>query len=83
MINWKDNKLTPELESKLVQGSKVCFKWHGSSLLYTGRIEVDSHGCLYFVNEHNYRDDVLIYESMRFYSRLEGFFHFTQFEILP
>lgn len=82
-INWQDNKLTKEIESTLKQGSKVKFKWHGSDSEYTGRIEVNENdNQFYFVNEFNYKGDVLIHEGMRFYNPLERFFHFTMFEVL-
>lgn len=82
-IDWNNNKLTPEIEKQLVQGTKVRFKWYGnSSLIYTGRIELSKYGDKYFVNEHNYKDDVLIHENMRFYNSLDSFHHFTEFEIL-
>lgn len=79
---WRKNKLTPELKSQLKQGSKVRFKWHGnSSMVYIGRIEVRESGELYFVAEHNYKDDILIHETMRYYNPLDKYYHFTSFEI--
>jgi hypothetical protein len=79
-----ENKLTDEKKKLLKQGTKVEFKWHGSKSLYTGRIEVDNHGRLYFVNEHCFENDRLreIDEPMRYYNDLEGFFFFTYFEVL-
>ena len=53
MLQEKD-ALTDETFNSLQQGTKVSFKWHGSDLLYEGRIEVDKRGDIYFVNEHNY-----------------------------
>ena len=82
MINWNDNKLTDELKAKLTQGTKVKFKWHGSKSEYVGRIEVDQWGTLFFVSEENYQAHPDILESMRYYNRLDSFFHFTMFEIL-
>lgn len=83
MINWEDNKLTKEIKSTLKQGTKIKFMWYGNSTLeYIGRIETDKFGQLYFVNEHNYKDDILVYEGMRYYNPLESFFHFTMFELL-
>lgn len=82
-IDWNDNKLTDQIKAKLKQGTRVKFMWHGSSTyLYTGRIEVDKFGRLFFVNEHNYEEDLLIHEGMRWYNPLESFWHFTMFEII-
>lgn len=81
-MNWKDNKLTEKKRKLLKQGVKVEFKWHGSKVMYTGRIELDRFGRLYFVSEHNYKDDKLINEGMRFYNTLDSFSLFTHFEIL-
>lgn len=48
-----------------------------------GRIEILEYGDKYFVNEFNYdKNDVLIYESMRFYNFLDSFYYFIEFEIL-
>ena len=80
MLQEKD-ALTDETFNSLQQGTKVRFKWHGSDLLYEGRIEVDKRGDIYFVNEHNYKDDVLINEGMRYYNELRSFFKFTLFEV--
>lgn len=76
--------LTEEIKSKLKQGTKVRFKWHGSNDFYTGRIEIDKYGNLYFINEHCFENDKLkaVYEGMRYYNTLESFFFFTHFEIL-
>ena len=79
------NQLTEEKRKLLKQGTKVEFKWYGSTLLYTGRIEVDERtGRLYFINEHCFENDILLphMESMRYYNGLDSFFWFTYFEIL-
>lgn len=78
------NQLTDEKKKLLKQGTKVEFKWHGSKSLYTGRIEVDKSGNLYFINEHCFENDELkdVNEGMRYYNTLESFFFFTHFEIL-
>jgi len=76
-----DNALTKEIKEGLKRGTKVRFRWHGSTQLYIGRIEVHKHGELFFVNEHNYKDDILIHEAMRFYNSLMDFHHFDLFEI--
>lgn len=80
----QENKLTEEKKNLLKQGTKVEFKWHGSKALYTGRIEVDKYGKLYFVNEYCYENDKLktSFEDIRHYATLESFFFFTHFEIL-
>lgn len=79
-----ENKLTAEKERLLKQGSRVEFKWHGSKTLYTGRIELDKYGNIYFINEHCFENDKLLphCEGMRYYNRLDDFFFFTHFEIL-
>lgn len=79
-----ENKLTPELEEQLTQGTKVRFKWYGSPNTYTGRIEVDEHGTKYFINEHAFQDDKLMehQEGMRYYNPLSSFAIFNEFEIL-
>lgn len=80
-----ENKLTKEIKNQLQQGTKVEFKWHGNnSLLYTGYIEIDKWGELYFCAEHNYKDGELtdVGKSMQYYNTLESFFFFTYFEIL-
>ena len=46
MLPEKD-ALTDETFNSLQQGTKVRFKWHGSDLLYEGRIEVDKRGDIY------------------------------------
>ncbi len=79
----KDSLLTQEMLESLKQGTKVEFKWYGSKMLYTGRIEVDQWGELHFVAEHNYTDDVLTSEGMRYYNSLDSFFCFTHFKVLP
>ena len=79
----KDSLLTQEIFESLKQGSKVEFKWYGSKMLYIGRIEVDQWKELYFVSEHNYTDDVLTSEGMRYYNSLDSFFCFTHFKVLP
>lgn len=78
------NQLTDEKKKLLKQGTKVEFKWHGSDSLYTGRIEIDKYGNLYFINEHCFENDKLkdVDEGMRYYNTLESFFFFTHFEIL-
>jgi len=48
MLQEKD-ALTDETFNSLQQGTKVRFKWHGSDLLYEGRIEVDKRGDIYTV----------------------------------
>lgn len=77
--------MTEEQKSLLKQGTKVRFKWWGNKdLLYTGRIEVDKHGSLYFVNEHCY-DGINLSphsEGMRYYNPLSSFGDFTYFEII-
>jgi len=79
-----ENSLTQEKKSLLKQGTRVQFKWHGSDRLYTGRIEINEHGEVFFVNEHCYEGDTLIdwQEPMRYYNRLDGFYFFNQFDIL-
>ena len=83
MIRGK-NQLTEEKKKLLKQGTKVKFKWHGSNLLYIGRIELDKHGNIYFINEHSFENDKLkeVDEGMKYYNRLDSFFFFTYFEIL-
>lgn len=83
-MNLEESKLTAEKIKLLKQGTKVEFKWHGSKSLYTGRIEVDKHNELYFVNEFCYDGDRLkpIDEGMRYYNTLDSFFFFTHFEII-
>jgi hypothetical protein len=81
-IDWKDNKLTEEIRSQLKQGTKVEFRWHGSPHLYTGRIEVNESGTLYFTNEHCYKGEKLMYPGMRYFNTIDSFFHFTHFKIL-
>ncbi len=76
------NQLTDEKKKLLKQGTKVEFKWHGSDSLYTGRIEVDKYDTIYFINEHNFDNDELKAEGMRYYNALGSFFFFTHFEIL-
>ena len=78
----KDSLLTQEMLKSLKQGTKVEFKWYGSKTLYTGRIEVDEFERLYFVSEHNYTDDILTSEGMRYYNSLDSFFCFTHFKVL-
>jgi hypothetical protein len=79
-----ENQLTEEKKKLLKQGTKVEFKWHGSKSLYTGRIEVDKYGRLYFINEHCFEGEKLreVDEPLRYYNDLEGFFFFTHFEVL-
>ena len=79
-----ENQLTSEIEQLLKQGTKVEFKWHGSKSLYTGRIEVDKYGNLYFINEHCFEDDKLkdTDEGMRYYNRLDSFYFFNHFKII-
>lgn len=79
----KDSLLTQEMLESLKQGTKVEFKWYGSKMLYTGRIEVVQWGELYFVAEHNYTDDILTSEGTRYYNSLDSFFCFTHFKVLP
>lgn len=76
----RHSQLTQEIKDSLIEGSKVEFKWYGSPVLYTGRIEVAPNGVLYFVPEHNYKGDILIEESMRYYNTLESFFCFIYFK---
>jgi len=80
----EENKLTKEKKNLLKQGTKVEFKWYGSDRLYTGRIEVNEFGDLYFVNEHCFENDKLKEEDerLRHYNPLERFYFFTHFEIL-
>ena len=80
----ESSQLTSEMEESLKQGTKVEFKWHGSDRLYTGRIEVDEFGALYFINEHCFDGNELKEheEGMRYYNRLDSFFFFTYFKIL-
>ena len=79
-----DSALTQEVKSKLKQGTKVSFIWHGSSLEHIGRIEVSKGGILYFVNEHNYEGDEISTqnEGMRYYNSLDSYFHFNEFNII-
>lgn len=79
-----ENQLTEKIKSQLKQGTKVEFKWHGSKSLYTGRIEVNKYGSLYFINEHCFENDKLkaVDEGMRYYNTLDSFFFFTHFKIL-
>ena len=84
-MEWNDNKLTDEIKSKLKQGTKVRFKWYGNSELeYVGRIELDKWGnnIHYWIPEHCFKDDILIYEDMRYYNQLDSFHYFTMFEII-
>lgn len=81
-MHSKDSLLTQEILESLKQGTKVEFKWYGSKMLYTGRIEVDKYGEFYFVGEDNYTDDVLRSEGMRYYNSLDSFFCFTHFKVL-
>ena len=76
--------LTEEIRINLKQGTKVQFKWYGNKdATYTGRIEVGKNqGILYFINEHNFENDVLVNEGMRYYNSLDGFFNFTEFKII-
>ena len=78
------NQLTNEKKELLKQGIKVEFRWHGSNGLYTGRIEVDEYGILYFINEHCFKNDKIKngFEGMRYYNTLDSFFFFTHFELL-
>lgn len=76
------NMLTDEIKNGLTQGSKVEFKWHGSSMLYTGRIEINTSGEQFFVNEHEYEDNVLKSEGMRFYNPLDSFYSFPYFKVI-
>ena len=79
-----ENQLTEEKKKLLKQGTKVEFKWYGSKSLYTGRIEIDKYGGIYFINEHCFENDKLkdVDEGMRYYNTLDSFFFFTHFEIL-
>jgi len=79
-----ENQLTEEKKKLLKQGTKVEFKWHGSKSLYTGRIEIDKYGEIYFINEHCFENDKLkdVDEGMRYYNTLDSFFFFTHFEVL-
>ncbi len=82
MIDWNDNKLTPEIKRQLKSGTKIKFKWYGNDTMeYVGRIEVN-YDELYWVPEIFYNEQSNLFESMRHYNRLESFFHFTYFEIL-
>lgn len=79
-----ENKLTSEKKKLLKQGTKVEFIWSGSKNLYTGRIEVDKYGRLYFINEHCFENDKLktIDEGFRYYNPLDSFYFFNHFEVL-
>lgn len=81
IMNFKDNKLTPELKEQLIQGTKVEFKWYGSDSLYIGRIEMRD-GRHYFVNEHCYENDILVQKGMKYYNPLDSFHCFSHFKIL-
>ena len=78
-----ENQLTEEKFQLLKQGTKVEFKWWGRDILYTGRIEIDKYGRIFYVNEHHYNGDDLKSQSegMRYYTLLEEFYNFTYFEI--
>jgi hypothetical protein len=79
-----ENKLTPILISKLKQGTKVKFMWHGNStMVYKGRIEV-ANSNLYYCAEHNYKGNKLTEtgKSMQYYNRLDSFYFFTEFKII-
>jgi len=80
----KNNALTSKIKAQLKQGTKVEFKWHGSPMMKTGRIEVRKSGGLYFVGEHNYENDKLkeCCEPLRYYNSLNSYFYFDHFEIL-
>lgn len=81
-----ENQLTEEKLALLKQGSKVEFMYYGNSKhLFTGYIEVNKYGTLFFVNEHHYsKDGKLLEESegMRYYNRLEDFYFFKHFNII-
>ena len=79
-----ENKLTTEIKKLLKQGTKVEFKWHGSKDLYIGRIELDIHNNIYFINEHCFEKNKLkdIYEGMRYYNMLDSFYFFNHFKII-
>lgn len=85
-VDWLNNKLTHDIRLRLKQGSKIEFKWYGNSeRMYVGRIEVDNHGALYFVNEFCYegKDELPSHqEGMRYYNRLDDFYHFTYFNLI-
>jgi hypothetical protein len=82
-IAFGKNQLTEEIKIQLKEGTKIEFKWYGNKeILYTGRIEVNEFGELFFVNEHCYTNFPQSLQSMRFYTRLESFYHFTYFKIL-
>lgn len=82
MYDIAQNKLTEEIVANLEQGTKVKFKRYSSSIEYIGRIEINKYGEKFFINEHNFKDNVLIYEGMRYYNRLEITDYYTYFEII-
>ena len=79
------NALTNYKKSKLHQGCKVRFVWHGSDVVQIGRIEVHPlTDELYYVPEHNYVNDKLseVGETMQYYNRLDSYFHFNEFDVI-
>lgn len=80
-INWDDNRLTPQIRSKLQNGTKVKFMWHGNSeLIYEGRIKMDNYNNPWWIPEQYYINDVL--QDNHIEHTLDSFFHFTMFEIV-
>lgn len=78
----KKSALSQEIRNQLKQGTKIRFKWWGNdSLVYTGRIETNGDA-LYYVSEHEYENNQLRCEGMRYYNPLHTFEPFTQFEVL-
>lgn len=68
---------------ELQQGTKVKFKTHHSRKPYTGRIEVNKYGELFFMNEHCFENNELkeIHKPLRHYNRLDSY-AFASFKIL-
>lgn len=77
IIGNKPCTLAKDYEPELRQGDKIEFKWHGSDMLYIGRIEVDEFDEKYFVNEFNYNTDQA--DMMKWYNKFDSFYCLTYF----
>ena len=71
-MSLTNNHIDERITSRLRQGSRVEFKFHGCDIIFRGRIELDDHGSMYFVNEHHYRGKKLLREGMRYYCPLDS-----------
>jgi len=78
-----ENALTEKRRSLLQQGVRVAFKWHGSSNIYLGRIEVKD-GVLYFCQESSYKGNKLrsSCKCLQYYNKIDDFAPFTYFEVI-